>query len=214
MVLNHMARRTLRNLDERILKWTIHYGAIDGISNVSTKRIAKDLRITEPTIYVHFKTKGNLLYEAYKRVVETVYDFKDFSKEDPKQFTNDLEHELLRLLEKAALKKEEVVFAFNYRNSPNYKTYNTPGSELYLQHFSEVLVSAIHDPEMTEAIKKTLIPVALEIFNLFTFKVAKGEMDATLLRAKILVALVMGGLMNAHEVFYSHLSPEELAALK
>jgi Transcriptional regulator len=209
-----MARRTLRNLDERILKWTIHYGAIDGISNVSTKRIAKDLRITEPTIYVHFKTKGNLLYEAYKRIVETVYDFQEVPHEDPKQFTDELERELLRLLEKASLKREEVVFAFNYRNSPNYRTFTTPGSELYLQHFSEVLISAIHDPTMTETIKKTLIPVALEIFNLFTFKVAKGEMDATPLRAKILVALVMGGLMNAHEVFYSQLTPEEIATLK
>ncbi len=68
-----MARRTLRNLDERILKKTVAFGAAKGAARVSTKKIASVLTITEPTIYVHFKTKVNLLYEAYIYAVKALY---------------------------------------------------------------------------------------------------------------------------------------------
>jgi AcrR family transcriptional regulator len=77
-----MARRNLRNIDQRIINRTIEEGAAKGIDGISTKKIASLLRITEPTIYVHFGTKDNLLKEAYKTAVATLYDIVAFLSAD------------------------------------------------------------------------------------------------------------------------------------
>lgn len=59
-----MARRKLRNLDNRILRKVVAHGAALGIDEISTKKIAEEIGITEPTIYVHFQTRVNLLFSA------------------------------------------------------------------------------------------------------------------------------------------------------
>lgn len=105
-----MARRNLRNLDERILKKVVHYGAERGLSHVSTKKIAIDLKITEPTIYVHFSTKVNLLYEAY------LYAFSKIYEEiagDPRGY---MEGKLSDFLKKAAENPEAAAYIEGYRN--------------------------------------------------------------------------------------------------
>ncbi len=65
-----MARRKLRNLDNRILKKTVIHGAEFGIDEISTKKIAEEIGITEPTIYVHFNTRNNLLLLANEYAIE------------------------------------------------------------------------------------------------------------------------------------------------
>ncbi len=68
-----MARRTLRALEARIKRKTIEEAFKNGFKRISTKDIAEVLSITEPTIYVHFKSKGELLFESYlyaKDIVE------------------------------------------------------------------------------------------------------------------------------------------------
>lgn len=65
-----MARRKLRNLDNRILKKVVAHGAKYGIDEISTKVIAEEIGITEPTIYVHFHTRSNLLLVANEYAVK------------------------------------------------------------------------------------------------------------------------------------------------
>ena len=73
-----MARRKLRNLDNRILKKVVAHGAEKGISEISTKVIAEEIGITEPTIYVHLHTRVNLLLNANEYALhEIVSAFAD-----------------------------------------------------------------------------------------------------------------------------------------
>ena len=61
-----MGRRTLDNIERKIIRQTIRLGAEDGLDHISTIELAKKVGISEGTIFVHFKTKENLIYETYK----------------------------------------------------------------------------------------------------------------------------------------------------
>lgn len=61
-----MGRRNLDNIEKKIIKQTIRLGALNGVDHISTIELAEKLGISEGTIFVHFKTKENLIYEAYK----------------------------------------------------------------------------------------------------------------------------------------------------
>lgn len=61
-----MGRRNLDNIERKIIKQTIRLGALNGVDHISTIELSEKLGISEGTIFVHFKTKENLIYEAYK----------------------------------------------------------------------------------------------------------------------------------------------------
>ena len=143
-----MARRNLRNLDERILKRTIHYGAVDGAGNISTKRIAKDLRVTEPTIYVHFKTKENLLLSAFVYCIQNIYDAEYIKKAASAENAEHLDEEILRLLQKGKANSEEIIYAFNYRHSVYYAPTGSEESKDYLDLFHKLVRAYVNDPDM------------------------------------------------------------------
>jgi AcrR family transcriptional regulator len=208
-----MARRNLRNLDERILKRTVHYGTVDGAGNISTKRIAKDLRVTEPTIYVHFKTKENLLLSAFTYCIQDIYDIEYIKKVSNLENTDHLDSELLRLLQKGKDNSEEIVYAFNYRHSVYYTPSDTEETRAYLELFKKIIRSYVNDPDMTEKTTTTLVGVCLEIVDLFIYKAAKGEIEPNAVNAKILSALVLGGLAGGQKYFYDSLTDEEKASL-
>ncbi len=112
-----MARRTLRALDARIIKKTVAMGAKEGIAGVSTKEIAATLGITEPTIYVHFKTKGNLLESAYKDCVEEIKNVENaFVNEylGSPRTEDDLRKLLLSLIKVEGMSNEKISYITNY----------------------------------------------------------------------------------------------------
>jgi AcrR family transcriptional regulator len=63
-----MARRTLRNLDQRIIKETIVLGAKQGPVRLNVRTLAKNCGITDTTVYVHFETKKKLLLSAFEYI--------------------------------------------------------------------------------------------------------------------------------------------------
>lgn len=60
-----MARRTLYNIDECILKAAIKIGANEGVENITARKIADCCDITDATVFVYFQNKQNLLLQAY-----------------------------------------------------------------------------------------------------------------------------------------------------
>jgi AcrR family transcriptional regulator len=107
-----MARRTLLKLDERILSWVISEGALKGTEGISTSRIASQLRISEPTIFVHFRSKENLLFEADRSALHALYSSLGANlSENPRQ--NALKA-LLSLGKNAQAHPKEAAYAFFY----------------------------------------------------------------------------------------------------
>ena len=61
-----MGRRVIVNLEAKILSAVLKINAKDGFSNISTKKIAKKLAISEPVIFAHFNTKQGLLDASFR----------------------------------------------------------------------------------------------------------------------------------------------------
>ena len=76
-----MARRTLVNIDKKILRGAIRMGAEDGIENISTIKLSNKIGISEGTIFVHFKTKENLIYECSHFLMDDIRKYATKNKE-------------------------------------------------------------------------------------------------------------------------------------
>lgn len=59
-----MTYRKLNRINDKIIEQTQLLGGKKGLAQISTKEIATACRISEYTIFQHFKTKKNLLYET------------------------------------------------------------------------------------------------------------------------------------------------------
>lgn len=115
-----MARRTLRALDNRIIKRTLIAGAKKGINNISTKEIASLLDITEPTIYVHYKTKENLLFCAYKEAVMEILGVNHSlldALEKSKKTDEDIKNFLIALVKLEGVDVEKTAYAIDYERN-------------------------------------------------------------------------------------------------
>jgi len=111
-----MARRNLRNIDQRILHRIIAEGAAKGIEGISTKKIASLLRISEPTIYIHFQTKENLLKEAYQSALETLFLSADFSSSEDLDVL--IPRVFVSLGQQAQVHPDEARYVFAYSHRP------------------------------------------------------------------------------------------------
>ena len=63
-----MARRTLVDIDEKMIDAAIQIGGDEGINEITSRKIARMCDITDPLIFVHFGTMDNLLTIAYKKL--------------------------------------------------------------------------------------------------------------------------------------------------
>jgi AcrR family transcriptional regulator len=61
-----MSRKALKDIDTKIFKEVIKTVFKTGLGDVSTKKIAQKLGISEPVIFSHFKTKVGLLNATYE----------------------------------------------------------------------------------------------------------------------------------------------------
>lgn len=176
-----MARRTLHHLDERICKRVIYYGANKGIESVSTKRIALDLHISEPTIYVHFKSKDDLLKSCYNQIannLEAVLETSLYSKYRGKKA--ELEKDVTKIYEglfkDIASHKEEVIFGFNYRRYSYTSVWPEVGKSFiaFIGSFDKKLADTINEELSGENNFLLLAP-----FEIFTYEIAKGKIRLT-----------------------------------
>lgn len=213
-----MARRNLRNVDQRIINRTIEEGAAKGIDGISTKKIASLLRITEPTIYVHFGTKDNLLKEAYKTAVATLYDIVGLSADDDLNVI--APHNFTIIAKQAQTHRNEVIYVFNYRHTPGFIEFTqakTPQGEAIF----EALRSTWHHGNNLENpapfclyIDNQLYLYVLETISGFVYSVAKNELPADETTAKFFSALLLSSLRSGKELFKSMLTEENKEELK
>lgn len=119
-----MARRTLRALDSRIIKRTIQAGAKKGVSNISTKEMSTLLGITEPTIYVHYGTKENLLSQAFKECGTVIREYENIALkkyENSARTEQDVINLLNDLISLNGIGAEKIAYALDYIRIGRYK---------------------------------------------------------------------------------------------
>lgn len=170
-----MARRTLHHLDERICKRVIYYGAKKGIDSISTKRIASDLHISEPTIYIHFKSRADLLLATYQGIVDGLENLLEntiFNKYRGKkeELSKDLTKIYYSLFNDIYAHKDEVIFLFNYRR------YASPSlSETMRKSFTAFISS--FNPEISSRLEKEISGdnnfLLLAPLEIYAYEIAK-----------------------------------------
>jgi AcrR family transcriptional regulator len=205
-----MARRNLRNLDQRILLRTIFEGGKYGIDSISGKRIAAFLRITEPTIYVHFQSKKNLLAKAYQLAVAHLYG--SLEAEECDNLEEFLSDDLIFIAQQAKKYPNDVLYVFGYRHLPDAvigSPVDTPkGQNLYnairnsWHHGNGVAPSSSFCPY----IDQQLFLYAIQTIDDYAFGIAKGEIDENPATAKFLAALLISSLAGGKAVFLKSLS--------
>lgn len=211
-----MARRTLRNLDERILNRAIYYGAEKGISNVSTKKIAFDLKITEPTIYVHFKTKNNLLKEAFKKASKTAFlvvESEDMST--PDKVGEVFKHHFYEVLNQAKAHKLEVIYSFNFRNCPLYEPHYDAFFDPLETIKKAILVAYHHGKNETWSLIDSIVSdlVTKEI-DLFINEVVQDRVDLNQTTALFMATLIENGVSGGKQALLSQVDEETANALR
>jgi AcrR family transcriptional regulator len=213
-----MARRNLRNIDQRIINRTIEEGAAKGIDGISTKKIASLLRITEPTIYVHFGTKENLLKEAYKSAVDTLYNIVGLSSEDNLDVV--APHNFTIIGQQAQTHPNEVIYVFNYRHMPNFIEF-APKNTVQGEAIFEALRSAWHHGNSPENpapfcpyIDQQLYLFVLEMISGYVYSIAKKDLPADETTAKFFSALLLASLRNGKVLFKGMLSEDNKKELQ
>jgi len=84
-----MGRKTIHNVDEKIMDEVIREIFKYGIAMISTKDVAHRIHISEPVIFAHFKTKQNLIDQTFayawgKIPEEAIFPSPDIDIRDPK----------------------------------------------------------------------------------------------------------------------------------
>lgn len=68
-----MARRTLIDIDNKILDATIAIGAEIGADNVTAQKVAARCDISHFTCFEHFDTKANMVDKAFEKATSALY---------------------------------------------------------------------------------------------------------------------------------------------
>jgi AcrR family transcriptional regulator len=115
-----MARRKLgSDIDERIMDEVMKSAMRQGLCFVSTKRIAAKLKISEPVIFAHFKTKQGLLDASFKRAWMNFLGNEGFAIEEATPLA-DLYDSFSKLVRTKLRRKKEIVFINYYFASTYY----------------------------------------------------------------------------------------------
>lgn len=121
-----MARRTLQDIEECILRHTVMLGAKKGLENISTLEIAKLCGISEPTIFVHFKTKKNLIIQAGRRLDSAIRNiiagihFDIFDIQDTENLTNKIKQTWRACFDYLYEHPDDTRYYNRYRHSAYY----------------------------------------------------------------------------------------------
>lgn len=198
-----MARRTLRNLDLRIMKRVVFYGATDGIGKISTKRIASDLNISEPTIFIHFKTKRNLLQSAYSSIMKSLREKIEiglFNKYEGKreQFLKRVDDIWFGVFTDIWKEREKVIYAFRFRHGlKGSADLKEPFAltESFLKFMASVepqYASRLSSLGATEA--TALVMGSIEMY---AFEVAVGEVKPTRENSIFMGEMILHGILGS-----------------
>lgn len=119
-----MPRRNLSvDIDEQMVAATIKLGAKIGLESVTTMKVGMACGVAEPTVYRHFNSKENLLYQAYLQVdnvLTSIIDKLDFS--DPAKVQSSAEQVWRETFDYFITHRDETLYYIQYRHSVHYNT--------------------------------------------------------------------------------------------
>lgn len=119
-----MPRRNLSSdIDKQMIEATISLGAEIGLESVTTMKVGIACEVAEPTVYRHFVSKENLLYQAYLSIdneLALLIDKLEFS--DASKVKSSAKTVWTDVFEYFITHREETSYYIQYRHSIHYNT--------------------------------------------------------------------------------------------
>jgi AcrR family transcriptional regulator len=139
-----MARRTLENLEKKILGCTANLGAKKGIENISTAEIAKICDISEPTIFVHFKKKNNLIAQVGRHLDEGIKGLVSeacLDVKDKDMIASELHRIWLKCFDFLIAHPDQTRYYIRYKHSAYYDPKYYSGKDSAYEAVKTILLS-------------------------------------------------------------------------
>jgi AcrR family transcriptional regulator len=114
-----MGRKPICNVEKKIMEEVLRADFKYGIYSLSTKEIASHLKISEPVIFSHFKTKQNLLDRSFEYALAKI-NLASAIPEPGSVIVPDAEERFLTFFQFALQEPKALVYANNYAHSPYY----------------------------------------------------------------------------------------------
>lgn len=186
-----MGRRTIKNVNEKIIDGVLKETFKNGISNLSTKKLTAKLGISEPVLFSHFKTKQGLFDAVYSKCAENVHFCKGLPAEkvEFEKIWNVMENSINEMMSHP----KEVVFMNEYRHSCYYNPalVRKLGSE-ELSFFDASF--HLHYPMASNEQAEILTDNLLEQFIMIAAHLSRKDWPDTKSTRKILFMSVIYGL--------------------
>lgn len=119
-----MPRRNLSiDIDDQMIEAAVSLGAGIGLENVTTMKVGIACGVAEPTVYRHFVSKENLLFQAYLSIdneLAKIIDKLDFSV--PSKVKASAKAVWKDTFEYFLSHREETSYYIQYRHSIHYNT--------------------------------------------------------------------------------------------
>ena len=126
----------IKNCSERILTQTIKIGAADGVGkHLSTKKIAAACHISEGTVFLHFKNKPELLYNAFLSIDQKIAVALKDCQFNPMDFDGSIRRLWDTYMSYLLSHPEESRYYLLYRNSQYYMPYTHHTQDHYYMDF-------------------------------------------------------------------------------
>lgn len=188
-----MARRTLVNIEGKILDAVVNKGAKYGVDNVSTIQIAKKCGITEPTIFVHFKTKTNLLYQAYL-YVEKKLDDEFFFNQEIQTEEPDVYKVWMQMFDFFQKNQTVTKYFDSYRH---YSFYNPDDDSDYDEKHMEVFYKLIDRKKSFSKAEMLILMIHIIDSTVnYAVKMAEGKIPSDDATKKFIFDLIIGGIKS------------------
>jgi AcrR family transcriptional regulator len=160
-----MGRKPICNVEKKIMDEVLREDFKYGIYSLSTKAIAAHLKISEPVIFSHFKTKQNLLDRTFEYAFMQVNVPSRIPSVDS-IIAYDGQERFVRFFKEALEEPECVMYAENYLHSSYYH------------------------PEFAYIVQKGLIESAVSFFNAHNHR----DEESNRYTAVGFLALIVSGL--------------------
>jgi hypothetical protein len=148
--MKHLPKDVLENL---IIDEVMKEAMEKGPGNVSTKRVAETIKVSEPAIFAHFPTKATLMNATFVKAWNTMFIEPSFSYEEyncmpEENFRKKIDEDLKRQLKQ----KKEVAFITNYVHSEylDFRLYKITIAPLQaiLKKFMHVAYPTVEDKDL------------------------------------------------------------------
>ncbi|MDD3920171.1 MAG: TetR/AcrR family transcriptional regulator [Eubacteriales bacterium] len=187
-----MPKRPLpENINDQMMDAVVHISATRGIGRVTTLRVAEACGVAEITVYRHFTSKENLLYQTFTRFDKQVANAIIKDTREGIDFAVRIKNAWLKLFDYLVQRKAELSYYNQYIQSPLYSIDKDPRLDGACEKMYSIALEG--NPTLAGMLgmgPEIVWTYTVQATMIFAEKISKGEIkDSTHVREYIFYLL-------------------------